>query len=236
VAGHLRDRHLTLKEGGINMKQNREIDWSRARFAWKKNINSRRDLTRGAKLFASHLCDACVNRHTGLIPHRTGTLASGMGVCERTIQRGLKELVEAGYLEKVPVDGLKRVFRIVPIPKAASPKKSDKIQGNNPTQMSRKGDKSVAPHNIYQESYQESPPPQASYPSVTVRCDEQYLLEEWAKWIKETYDIDGVSTLSNCKNGSHYVLPSRHPPDHEKDRLSCLTFFGEIYGLKLVDT
>ena len=86
--------------------------WNKLRFEWKKQINRSSFISRSAKQMASYLCDECVNRHTGQFFHGNETLAAGMGVDVRSIQRYLSELRRLGWLERNHVAGKRRAFQL----------------------------------------------------------------------------------------------------------------------------
>lgn len=79
----------------------RLVNWENTRWNWKRGIRCDKRLTDAAKVLAAALCDQFADRDTGACFPSVSTLAESLGKSERSIQRSIAALRDAGWLDTV---------------------------------------------------------------------------------------------------------------------------------------
>ena len=130
-------------------------DWNKDRWIWKRAVKIDARLSDPAKLLAVTLCDDFAHHETGFCNPSIGTLAGALGKSDRSVQRALSELRNAGWIEVQRGNGRGNSSKIIFLKGDApftfsSSEKVTRIADHRPekvTNVTVKGDRSVAPYN-----------------------------------------------------------------------------------------
>lgn len=79
----------------------RVVSWRDTRWDWKRGVREDARLTDAAKVLAAALCDDWANCDTGFCNPSIKTLASALGKSERSIQRSIAALKDAGWVDTI---------------------------------------------------------------------------------------------------------------------------------------
>lgn len=79
----------------------RVVSWANTRWNWKRGVRQDARLTDAAKVLAAALCDDWANHETGFCNPSISTLAESLGKSERSIQRSIAALRDAGWLNTI---------------------------------------------------------------------------------------------------------------------------------------
>lgn len=79
----------------------RVVNWEDTRWAWKRGVRGDKRLPDAAKVLAATLCDDFANHGSGFCNPAIRTLAESLGKSERSIQRCIAALKQAGWLDTV---------------------------------------------------------------------------------------------------------------------------------------
>lgn len=201
--------------------------WSRQRFEWKKSVNRSQDLKRGSKQLASFICDEYVNKETGCCWPSNQTLAVGLGVTRRSIQRYLSDLTDGGWLTFPKVRGRRRMIQICFPPYVLCDSEDDNQQSPSVTQGSPKRDTVVVRYNNQLENQRKTTNAVPGYATVTVTEGERSSLFSWTNWIDANLETNSVDALKRVKTPGGYQLPCRFPDGSgKKDEQYRAYFLG----------
>lgn len=212
------------------MESQNRPPFAKFRFEWKKEVNADPTVSRGAKHFATCLCDNYVNKHTGCCWPKNKTIAKKLSVQVRTVQRYYRELERKGYLCPVCQDGARRAHKIC-LPRREDTNKGDSgydiPSPSNMTCRAPEGDTVVTP---YKNQGNNQGKRRSHMPSV-LRCirvsdNEHQALNEWRSWITENTEFDACQLLNLVRRREAYLLPGRYPQSNE--RANCMKFFESV--------
>lgn len=77
------------------------VSWANTGWNWKRDVRQDARLTDAAKVLAAALCDDWANHETGFCISSISTLAESLGKSERSIQRSIAALRDAGWLNTI---------------------------------------------------------------------------------------------------------------------------------------
>lgn len=195
------------------------------RFRWKAQVRRDHNLSRGARQFAGFVVDEYV--YAGKTKFFAGNevLAEGMGVQKRSIQRYVRELIEAGWLSRVRERGRRRTLELTSPRQLEGDSKSDSAHAINVTAQTREGDRvgtRIKKHDMNQES---CPPQCTVVRTITIMSRETLLLENWNAWVIDRENLDWAKLLAALWNGQGYQFPSRHPPEEDSRAKATIEYF-----------
>lgn len=209
--------------------------WKTRRYEWKRQLGRSQNLSRGAKLLATQLCDNYANHQTARCWPSNRTLADLLGVNVRTIQRYLAELKSNGWLRNVRLSKRRRAMQLV-FPGGTERDILDDIpNGANMTNLPPERGNSVAPHDEPKKNLKakrRSGPSLGHSSYLLVNEDETLQREAWTDWMLKNLDGEINLILGYTKRGDSYCLPSRYPGDREEDRQRYLAFFSAVLSTK----
>lgn len=195
-----------------------QINWSKLRFEWKKRVNGDPNVSRGAKQFASFICDEFVERGTGQFHHRNDTMAALFGMHVRSIQRHLAELQASEWLAKKKVRGWRRTFQLAFRDDGIVSAEHDKPHSANAPIVSPEHDNSVTRYSNQVNNQRRSSSRSPSLSYVTVHERETNILDAWRLWLEANTDFDVDSVLEQLRRGANYCLPVKYPDNDARSR------------------
>lgn len=200
--------------------------WAVRRFEWKKAINRSHEPSRGAKQLASFLCDEFVNRNTGRCWPGNRTLAEGLGVNTRTIQRYLAELVERRWVRLVKVKGRRRTIQIQFPAADEGDNEDDNGSRANRTNLSPENDMVVVHHKNQGKKQIRPGREPLRMGSVLVQDNEATSICSWLTWIESKTSANPAEVLGRFKRKEGYDLPGRYPAENGARDEEYARYFG----------
>ena len=148
-----------MSGAAVNMREIGPGQWKRHRWDWLRSVRSAdsKALNMTAKLIAHALVHDWTNAETGECKPSPTKLAGGLGTSVKTVERALRDLVAAGFIERhapSKTGGRTHMARIVFLSRAQvvpiNRDKSDRVSGKagkpeTGTNLSVNWDKSVLP-------------------------------------------------------------------------------------------
>lgn len=195
--------------------------WNKARFEWKERIRRSTLLSGTAKLLAVCLCDQYVNKTTGRCWPHNKTIAEAIGKSERTVQRGLAELHQGGWIVYPRVRHRRRVIEITFPGAAVGDTKHDIEHGANMTNLTSKHDKDVAPYKNQVNIQVKGAKPKTAFGTVFVELNDDGPIKAWHDWIALNTQYKVADVFEAVKQNGRLVLPSRFP---KEDAESCSVY------------
>jgi len=206
--------------------------WSKRRFEWKENIHATRDLTRGAKLLATLLCDKYAGRNNGQCWPSNRRLAQSQGCDIRTIQRHLKDLRAAGWLREIPSARHKRLLALG-FPTQSIPSHHDKSVAVTMTETTLQHDTTVTPYNK-KEPIKKPNRIAINKSHRVVRIDlcQTSKITAWKDWISTNLQISWQNLEPLLRKRDQLNLPCQYPENDEIEREAYILFFERAIDTK----
>jgi len=205
-----------------------QAPYARKRFDWKKAVSADPFLSRGTKLLATCLCDTYVNKHTGCCWPKNRTLAKRLAVNERSIQRYLRQLENACYLETVDLPNIRRAYRIC-FPATKGDSNHDNLSPPATTRRSHEGDKAVTPYkNQGKNNEKKDSFVAGNMPCVSVSDQETAALAEWERWLVRETEFEVGKVFQLLRTASGHMLPGRYPLPERTSLYRC--YFEEVWN------
>lgn len=198
--------------------------WSKRRFNWKEEIQSSRDLSRGAKLLATHLCDKYAGRNNGQCWPSNRKLAEAQACTVRTIQRHISELIEAGWVKVIPSSRHKRLLRLG-FPDAKSTCHHDKTHSVTMTERADEDDTIVVPYKKEPNKKPNRVVINKSLRVVRIDFSETNKITSWMGWASIHLDLPWERLEPLLRKRGQLNLPCAYPEDAELERQAYQLFF-----------
>lgn len=202
--------------------------WKTLRYDWKKRVGRSQNLSRGAKLLATQLCDTYANSSTGCCWPSDQTLAELFRVSTRTIQRWVLELLKNGWVKNVRLNCRRRALQLVFPNTAEDDNKRDKSSVAKTTNLPSGPDTRVASHKEPKKNLGKGSDGGGTgeiLKTIIVTPREIGSLQAWADWIDLNLDSPAETVLQSVKCGSGFLLPCRFPSNQPSFRESYLAYF-----------
>lgn len=203
--------------------------WSKKRFTWKEQIHATRKLSRGAKFLASRLCDQYAGRNTGRCWPSNGKIARAQGCSERTVQRHVRELIDAEWIKILPSSKHKRLLELT-FPSASHVCHDDKIGAVTMTETSLSHDITVTPY--YKEEPSKKPNKEAFNKSlrvVRIEMCEKSKISAWEDWINANFSLSWETLAPMLRKGETLNLPCQYPESDETEEQAYQLFFERAF-------
>jgi hypothetical protein len=202
--------------------------WSKRRFDWKAEVFKSKTVSRGAKNLAVVLCDTYAGRNTGKCWPGNRKLAENLCVVERTIQRYLAELLDAGWLLLVKIPRRRRGMQLA-FPHDIKGFKHDNVSFSNTTQLTPKHDRAVAPYTIEPRKNQKDIKSDIfQRRRIMVSETEKFSLNAWQKWLSQNTDYSVVEIFKLLRKGDAYCFPCRFPESSEERKEDYKYYFSLV--------
>ena len=193
------------------------------RFEWLKAVLRSKASTR-AKTAAAALATEYANDETGQLNPGRDTLASYLGICERTITRALAELEDGGWLARGAAGRGRRSCLVLRTPsnvvmmlrrKGDSSVKDRREKGDSSV---LKGRQFCPPHKGQEQSSEQRAHERAARcPAVSLRIihdTEPSQITDWNAWLagRELPPLQTLGVRGGDAEGPGYAMPLRWPP------------------------
>lgn len=199
------------------MRRGKDVaPYANRRFAWKTMILQDPNISRGAKLFATCLCDTYVNKHTGACWPKNETVAKRLGVSKRSVQRYYRNLEVTGYLIHVAVGRTRRAHRIN-LPCGWGDSEDDNFSSLEVTEVASNRDTSVTPYKN-QGKNKRNAASAKDMKYIAVGFFEKPILDGWEDWLIKNTDHDAEAVFNLLRKGEQAFLPARYPNQDETRR------------------
>jgi DNA-binding transcriptional ArsR family regulator len=192
-------------------RQYSPLRYAKVRFEWKKALNKSPELSGGAKLLATMVCDTYVNQTSGMFWPKNETMAACLGKSIRSVQRHLRELEEAGWIERVRKWRVRRAYRICFPKPDEGDSEHDTGSEYNVTNLAHEGDTVVTPYKNQLNNKTKVRPETMHHSYIQVQGSEALSLEVWRPWIREHIEIELDALFAMLKKNDAYFLPARFP-------------------------
>lgn len=205
-------------------------NWNKLRFRWKSDILESQDLSRGAKQMSVVLCDIYANRTTGKCWPGNVLLAKKLGVTVRSIQRYCSELLDAGWIQIVPISGKRRGIQLEFPSVLKNDNKDDKTSTAHRQKLSSKHDNSVVLYNKKEPSKNQSNGKlgKVRFAVVSISATETQSLDEWVGWIAENSDYEISKLFESLRVAGKYNFPCRFPEATTECKTRYLRYFDAV--------
>lgn len=200
--------------------------WKKRRYAWKKNLATKQNLTGGAKLLGTFLCDTYANSSTGCCFPSNKTLAEALGVSKRTVQRHMRELIDGNWIKLVHIEGRRRGLQLVLPVVHRGDTKGDNRHESMVTHLASQHVSVGAPYIEPKNNLSDDPRLRERFHSfITVHSSETQSIEAWKGWLCENVVDPPEQVLESvaCREG--YKLPCRFPKKTEAGSAEHREFF-----------